>query len=61
MCLHVCQELDFTMSMSVSELVAVGSLSNEHREMNASESTICGILCFVSLMVVLLRSYAGER
>lgn len=61
MCLHVCQEFVFTMSMSVSELVAVGSLSNEHREMNASESTICGILCCVSLMVVLLRSCAGGR
>lgn len=50
--------------MSVSELVAVDRLYNEHREVNASESTICGILCYVtkvSSMDVFLRSYAGEE
>ena len=63
-CLRVYQELIFTMSVSVSELVAVDSLYNEHREMNASESTICGILCYVtniSSMDVFLRSYARGR
>lgn len=33
------------MSVSVIELVAMDSLYNEHREINVSESTICGILC----------------
>lgn len=36
------------MLVSVSELVAVDRLYNEHREMNASESTICGVLCYVT-------------
>lgn len=47
-CLHVYQELIFTLPRSVPELVAVDSLYNEHREMNASESTICGILSHVT-------------
>lgn len=52
------------MTVSVSELVAVDGLYNEHKEMNALESTICGILCYVSevsLMDVFLRCCAGGR
>lgn len=49
--------------MSVSVLVAVDSLYSEHREMNASESTVCSILCYVSEVEfnVFLRSSAGGR
>lgn len=51
------------MPMSVSELVAVDSLYNEHRVISVSESTICGTLCYVTnkfLIDIFLRSYAGE-
>lgn len=62
--LRVCQELIFFMSMSVFELVAVDSLYNEHREINVSESTICGIPCDVTKVCsidVFLRSCVGGR
>lgn len=54
----------FTVEVFVSELVAVNSHSNEHREMNASERTMASCastLCYVSLVVAFLRSYAGGR
>jgi len=60
----VFRRLSGNLIFTISELVAVESLYNEHREMKASESMICGILRYVtkvSLMDVFLRSCAGRR